>query len=67
MGFQKTVVPKEGGHGKDVEALEVKVMEQEGGQNQPKTIRCKYLVGADGVKSSIRQDLKIEMLGSKQL
>ncbi len=30
-----------------------------------KRVECEYLVGADGVKSRVRQDLGIQMIGDK--
>ena len=30
---------------------------------EPYQIKCKYLVGADGVKSKVRQNIGVEMQG----
>ena len=43
--------------------VEVAVEDRQSGQM--KQIECEYLVGADGVKSEVREDLGIEMIGQK--
>ena len=50
-------------HKKLAKTVEVDVEDKLSGKMQQ--IECEYLVGADGVKSKVRQDLGIEMIGDK--
>jgi 2-polyprenyl-6-methoxyphenol hydroxylase-like FAD-dependent oxidoreductase len=51
------------GHSYNQGELTVKV--QGPSANDDSEIRCHYIVGADGVKSKVRKDLGIKMLGQK--